>query len=278
MVAGLGGVEAHREGDADGGGAEVADLPHERRPLQLLGGDARLPEAAEGLGVGLAGADGGVVAGAALGLPLEAGEGVLGGGAVRVEQHLKPVAGLRLGAEAPHVVHLPAGAGLGAEAGDAAGGAHHERGGGAGGEGVAHPVLVGDEVVGGHHQRRRAVRREGGGDRERVEEGPGVAAHVEGGRAVQAEGAGQRRRQLPQPERRGLADGDHHAGGVAAVEGRHRRLVRHRQGVLVEGGGGEGLGPGAPGPAVELLDLPQGGPVLGQVRPVPEDLPHRASA
>ena len=36
-------------------------------------------------------------------------------------------------------------------------------------------------------------------------------------------------------------------GRVAALERRHRRLVRHREGVLVEGGGGEGLGPGALG-------------------------------
>jgi hypothetical protein len=229
--------------------------------------------------VGLAGADGGVVAGAALGLPLQAGEGLPGGGAVGVEQHLEAVAGLRLGAEAPHVVDLPPGAGPGPEAGDAAGGADHEGGGGAGGEGVADPVLVGDQVVAGDHQRGRlALAGEGGGDRERVEQRAGVAAHVQRDGVVEAEGAGQRRRQLAQPERRGLADGDDGAGPLAALQRRHRRLVGHRQGVLVEGGGGEGLGPGTPGPAVEPLDLPQGGPVLGQVRPVPEDLPHRASA
>ena len=41
---------------------------------------------------------------------------------------------------------------------------------------------------------------------------PGVAADVERDRLGQAERAGQRRRQLAQPEGRGLADGDHRAG------------------------------------------------------------------
>ena len=101
-----------------------------------------------------------------------------------------------------------------------------------------------------------------------------MAADVEGGRPGQAERAGEGRRQLAQAEGRGLADGDDRARRVGALERATDGLVGHREGVLVEGRGGQGLGAGAPGPAVELLDLLEGGPVTGQVRPVPDDLPH----
>ena len=279
MLAGGGRVEAHRQGHADRGRPEVADLPHEARALELLGADAGLAQAAQGLGVGLAGADGRVVAGRPLGQALEAGQGLRGAGAVGVEEHLEPVAGLGLGAQAPDVVDLAPGARQRAEAGHAARGADQEGHRRAGREGVADPLLVGDQVVRGHHQRRRgAPDRQGRGDLEGVEQRARVAADVQRGHVVEAEGAGQGGRQLAQPEGRRLADGDHRPGGLGALERGARGLVGHREGVLVEGRGAQGLGTRAPGAAVELLDLPEGGPVAGQVGPVPEDLPHAASA
>ena len=105
-----------------------------------------------------------------------------------------------------------------------------------------------------------------------------VPADVEGRRLVEPERAREGRRQLAQPEGRRLADRDHDPGRGRAREGRGRRLVGHREGVLVEGRRAQRLGPRAARAAEELLDLPEGGPVAGQVRPVPDDLPHAASA
>src|SRR5680860_1159918 len=157
VVARLGAVQAHGEGDADRRGPQVADLPHEARALELALADAGLAERAQGLRMRLARADRGVVAGSPLGDPLEAREGVAGRRRVGVEEHLEPVARLGLGAQAPDVVDLAPSACAGAQAGDAARGADQEGGRRAGREGVADALVVADQVVRGHHQRGRAA-------------------------------------------------------------------------------------------------------------------------
>ena len=279
MVAGAGAVQAEGEGEPDRGGPQVADLPHEARALQLLGAHPGAPQPAQGLGVGLAGADGRVGRGRPLAGGLQRRQRLGGRRRVGVEEHLQPVARLGLGAQAPDVVDLAARPRRRAQAGEAPRGPHQEGRRPAGRERVGHALVVAHQVVGRHHQRRRAARgRERAGQGEGVERRAGVAADVQRHRLGQAERPAQGGRQLAQPEGRALADRDQGPGRLGAREGRGGGLVGHRERVLVEGRRAEGLGARAARAPVELLDLPQGGPVAGQVGPVPDDLPHAASA
>ena len=275
MVAGPGGVEPQRQGEPHRGRAEVADLPDEAGALQLLGAHAGPAQRPQRLGVGLAGADRRVGRGGPLGGGLERRQRLGGRRPVGVEEHLEAVARLGLGPQAPDVVDLAARARRRPQAGEAARGPHQEGRRPAGRERVGDALVVADQVVGDDHQRGRPA---GGGQRagqrDGVEGRARVAADVERHGLGQAQRPGQRGRELAQPEGRALADGDHGAGGLGPLERRGGGLVGHRQRVLVEGRRAQRLGARAPGAAVEPLDLPQGGPVAGQVGPVPDDLPH----
>ena len=275
MVAGRRPVEPERQRQPHRGRPQVADLAHEAGALELLGAHPRPAQPAQGLGVGLARADGRVGAGGPLGGGLEARQRLGRRRRVGVEEHLEAVARLGLGAQAPDVVDLAPGPRRGAQAGEAARAADQEGGRPAGREGVGDALVVADQVVGGHHQRRRPA---GGGQRggqgEGVERRPRVAADVERHDLAEPERPGQGGRELAQPEGRALADRDQRPRGLGALEGRDGGLVGHRQRVLVEGRRRQRLGARPARAPVELLDLPQGGPVAGQVGPVPDDLPH----
>ena len=275
MLAGARAVEPQRQRDPDRGRAEVADLADEARVLELLGRDAGAPERPQRLGVGLAGADRRVGRGGPLGGALERAQRLGAGGRVGVEEHLEPVARLGLGAQAPDVVDLAAGARRRPEAREAARRADQEGRRAAGRQRVGDALVVADQVVGDDHQRRRAaLGRQRPGQPEGVERRARAPADVERHGVRQAERARQRRRQLAQPEGRALADGDHGPRGLGAGERRPGGLVGHRQRVLVEGRRRQGLGARAPRAPVEGLDLAEGGPVAGQVGPVPDDLRH----
>ena len=279
MVAGRCAVEAERQRQPHRGRPQVADLAHEAGALQLLGAHPRPPQPAQGLGVGLAGADGRVGPGGPLGGGLEGGQRLAGRRSVRVEEHLEPVARLGLGAQAPDVVDLAARPRRGPQAGEAALAADQEGRRAPGAERVGNALVVAHQVVGDHHQRRRpAGGRQRPGQLHRIEARRGAAAQIERHDLGEAERPRQGGRQLAQAERRALADRDQGARRWRAREGPPGGLVGHRQRVLVEGRRRQRLGARAARAPVELLDLPQGGPVTGQVGPVPDDLPHAASA
>ena len=201
-------------------------------------------------------------------------EGLLGGRAVGVEEDLEPVASLGLGAEAPDVVDLAAGARRGAEAREAARGPDQER------RRRRRPRAC----------RRRARRCSRGGRRR-----PPAPAGRPRRRATAAISSASSSAPGWPPTSSGTAScsprvrarvadslrrpkgGDWLTlmtvpGAGAPSRAPDGGLVGHRQGVLVQSRGAQRLGARPPRAPVEGLDLLQGRPVTGQVRPVPDDL------